>query len=70
MMSSNSLNEHESVTIFREYLQIPTVQPNVNYSLYFNFIIFILNYDKFFYLYSVFIIFAIDYIYIEYLQIL
>lgn len=37
MMSSNQLleeelEEHESVTIFREYLRIPTVQPNVDYS--------------------------------------
>ncbi|XP_060852760.1 aminoacylase-1-like [Rhopalosiphum padi] len=31
MASTNSL-EHESVTIFREYLRIPTVQPNVDYS--------------------------------------
>ncbi|XP_026817321.1 aminoacylase-1-like isoform X2 [Rhopalosiphum maidis] len=31
MASANPL-EHESVTIFREYLRIPTVQPNVDYS--------------------------------------
>ncbi|XP_022177265.1 aminoacylase-1A-like isoform X2 [Myzus persicae] len=31
-MSSAYPLEHESVTIFREYLRIPTVQPNVNYN--------------------------------------
>ncbi|XP_025207029.1 aminoacylase-1-like isoform X3 [Melanaphis sacchari] len=31
MTSTNPL-EHESVTLFREYLRIPTVQPNVDYS--------------------------------------
>ncbi|KAL4090367.1 hypothetical protein QTP88_025223 [Uroleucon formosanum] len=32
MSSAYLLNEHESVTIFREYLRIPTVHPNVDYS--------------------------------------
>lgn len=31
--------EHESVSLFREYLRIPSVQPNVNYSLYSYFLI-------------------------------
>ncbi|VVC39298.1 Peptidase M20,ArgE/DapE/ACY1/CPG2/YscS, conserved site,Peptidase M20, dimerisation domain,N-acyl-L- [Cinara cedri] len=31
-MSSTRTLEHESVTIFRKYLRIPSVQPNVNYS--------------------------------------
>lgn len=34
-MASTYPPEHESVTIFREYLRIPSVQPNVDYSLYF-----------------------------------
>lgn len=25
------INEHESVSLFREYLRIPSVQPDVNY---------------------------------------
>lgn len=41
-MSSTQLLEHESVTLFREYLRIPTVQPNVDYSKYLNCIINIL----------------------------
>lgn len=32
-MSSNQ-DEHEAVTNFREYLRIPTVHPNVDYSMY------------------------------------
>lgn len=35
IMSLTRQPEHESVTLFREYLQIPSVQPNVNYSMYF-----------------------------------
>lgn len=41
IMSSNQQFENESVAIFREYLQIPTVQPNVDYSLFS--VIFLLN---------------------------
>lgn len=33
-MASNKDDEHEAVTNFREYLRIPTVHPNVDYSMY------------------------------------
>lgn len=34
MSSSNDNEEHEAVINFREYLRIPTVHPDVDYSMY------------------------------------
>lgn len=33
MSSNNKDYEHEAVTNFREYLRIPSVHPNVDYSM-------------------------------------
>lgn len=45
-MSSNKNEEHEAVTNFREYLRIPTVHPDVDYSMYNCIIIRITNIKK------------------------